>query len=116
MALTDTTIKNAKPKNKPYRLTDGDGLYMLVQPNGKKWWRQDYRFAGKDRTLSVGVYPATSLKMARDERDKIRRQVVEGIDPSAHRKSAKLTQKDLASNSFEFITGVMVSKAIANLE
>lgn len=104
MALTDTTIKNAKPQDKQYRLTDGDGLYLLIQPNGKKWWRQDYRFTGKDKTLSLGVYPDVSLKMARERRDEIRRQVVEGIDPSAHRKSSKLTQKDLLSNSFEFIT------------
>lgn len=104
MALTDTAIKNAKPLSKQYRLTDGLGLYLLVRPNGSKLWRQDYRFAGKDKTLSVGIYPDVSLKLARERRDEIRRQVAQEVDPSEYRKSTKLIQESLLENSFEAIT------------
>ncbi len=61
MALTDTALRNAKPANKPIRLTDDGGLYLLLNPNGSKWWRFDYRFAGKRKTLSMGIYPDVGL-------------------------------------------------------
>ncbi|RUS68099.1 Prophage integrase IntS [Saezia sanguinis] len=101
MVLTDTAIKHAKPLSKPYRLPDGSGLYLLVQPSGKRWWRQDYRFDGKDKTLSLGVYPEVSLKMARDRRDEISRQVVEGINPSEYRKQSRQALTEIQENSFE---------------
>jgi hypothetical protein len=57
MSLTDTRIRNAKPKSKPYKLSDGAGMYLLVKPDGARYWRLDYRFAGKRRTLALGIYP-----------------------------------------------------------
>ena len=103
MALTDTAIKTAKPLFRQYRLTDGQGLYLLIRPNGSKLWRQDYRFASKDKTLSVGIYPDVSLKLARERRDEIRALVAQGIDPSLQRKTSKLTQTHLSANTFEAI-------------
>jgi hypothetical protein len=61
MALTDRAVRKAPPAEKPYKKTDGGGLYLLVNPNGSKWWRFDYRFAGKRKTLSMGTYPDTGL-------------------------------------------------------
>ena len=70
MPLTDTAVKNSKPRpDKPYKLPDEKGLYLLVSVNGGKWWRFDYRFDGKRKTLSMGTYPDTSLKQARDKRE-----------------------------------------------
>jgi hypothetical protein len=66
MPLTDSAIRNAKPKEKNYKLADGGGLYLLITPKGGKWWRLDYRFNGKRKTLSMGVYPDVSLKSARE--------------------------------------------------
>ena len=63
--LTDTAIRTAKPKEKPWKLTDGGGLYLLVNPTGGKLWRLKYRFEGKEKRISLGVYPAVSLKEAR---------------------------------------------------
>ena len=63
MALTDTRIRNAKPKPKPYKLSDGGGMYLLVTPDGARYWRMDYRFAGKRRTLALGVYPIVRFRM-----------------------------------------------------
>lgn len=85
MNISDTAVKNAKPLSKQYRLTDGLGLYLLVRTNGSKLWRQDYCFNGKDKTLSVGIYPDVSLKLARERRDEIRSQVAKEIDPSEYR-------------------------------
>lgn len=82
MRLNDTMIRNAKPEAKPLKLFDGDGLYLLVQPNGSRWWRMKYYFRGTEKTLSVGVYPEISLKQARERRKDIREQVAAGIDPS----------------------------------
>ncbi len=69
MALTDTRIRNAKPKPKPYKLSDGGGMYLLVTPAGGRYWRLDYQFAGKRRTLALGVYPVTTLYAARASRE-----------------------------------------------
>ncbi|MDE2252711.1 MAG: integrase arm-type DNA-binding domain-containing protein [Betaproteobacteria bacterium] len=105
--LTDREIKAAAPREKPWRLSDGAGLYLLVRPSGEKWWRFDYRHAGKDRTLSMGIYPATSLKAARERVAEARDLVAQGIDPSAARarsKAAALVNPDgLAVGSFEAV-------------
>ncbi|GFE83377.1 hypothetical protein GCM10011487_53770 [Steroidobacter agaridevorans] len=89
MALTELEIRSARATEKPIKLFDGDGLYLFVQPNGGRWWRFKYRFNGKERELSLGVYPEVSLKLARTRREDARRAVAQGIDPSAERKAAK---------------------------
>ena len=101
MALTATTIKTCKPKDKAYKLTDGGGLYLLVSPSGGKWWRFDYRFQSKRKTLSMGVYPAISLKDARDRRDEARKQLANGMDPAIVRQSQKHQQSQ--ANTFEAV-------------
>jgi integrase len=104
MPLSDTTIKNAKPNpDKAYKLPDEKGMYLLVNPNGSKYFRLKYRFGGKEKVLALGVYPDTSLKQAREKRDEARKQLVEGIDPSENRKAVKSSKAESAANSFEVI-------------
>lgn len=103
MPLTDTAIRNAKPSEKPIRLFDGGGLYLEVAPSGGKWWRLKYRFAGKEKRLSLGVYPEIGLKEARDRREEAKRLLGEGIDPSVERKVQKATTVERAANSFEAV-------------
>lgn len=103
MPLTDTAIRNAKPGAKPVKLFDERGLYLLVTPAGGKWWRFRYRFAGKEKLLSLGIYPDVALKAARDRRDDARRMVAEGIDPSENRKAQKTARTDRAANSLEVV-------------
>lgn len=103
MALTAKEAKAAKPIDKPFKLSDGGGLYLLVQPNGSKYWRLDYRFAGKRKTLAVGVYPDVSLLDARDKRDKSRKMLADGIDPGENKKAVKMAGENRAANSFEVV-------------
>ena len=86
MPLTNTAIQNAKPRAKRYRLFDSQGLYIEVAPSGGKWWRLKYRILGKEKRLSLGVYPEVSLKDARGKRDQARRSLSEGADPIEARK------------------------------
>ena len=90
--LTDREIKTAAPGEKPRRMSDGAGLYLLVRPSGEKWWRFDYRHAGKDKTLSMGIYPQTTLKLARDRAAEARDLVAQGLDPSAARKASRASK------------------------
>ena len=90
MPLTDAAIKNTKPGPKAQRLFDGSGLYLEVAPSGGRWWRLKYRHGGKEKRLSLGTYPATSLKAARDRRDEARRSLADGLDPGAERKAVKV--------------------------
>ncbi|MGH8501757.1 MAG: tyrosine-type recombinase/integrase [Gammaproteobacteria bacterium] len=101
MPLTDIKIRNAKPTEKFRKLTDAGGLYLLLNPDGSRWWRLSYRFGGKQKGLSLGVYPAVGLKEARAKRDEMRRQLAAGIDPSAVRKASKAAQA--GENSFETV-------------
>lgn len=112
MALTDTAIRNAKPQPKRWRLKDGakglrdgGGLYLVIEPNGAKLFRMDYRrpVTGTPNTLSLGAYPATSLASARAKRDEARQLLAQGIDPSSHRKAARAAGREQAANSFEVI-------------
>lgn len=105
MPLTDTAIRNAKPSEKPIRLFDGGGLYIEVSPAGGKWWRLKYRFAGKEKRLSLGVYPEIGLKEARDRREEAKRLLGEGIDPSVERKVQKVATVARVANSFEAVAG-----------
>lgn len=100
MPLTDTALRSAKPRAKAYRLFDGDGLYVEIAHTGGKWWRLKYRFDGKEKRLSLGVYPDVTLKTARERRIEARTQLANGIDPSEHRKALKATRADRLGNSF----------------
>ena len=102
MPLTDKAISNAKPREKQYKLSDEKGLYVLVTQTGK-YFRLDYRFQGKRKTLALGVYPDVTLKEAREKRDNARKQLQNGIDPAQYKKETKAMQKDQAANSFEAV-------------
>ena len=120
MALTDTAIRNARPKDKPYKLYDEKGLFLQVTPNGGKWWRFKYTFNGKEKLLALGTYPEVPLAGkwqipsepdskkiwidgARDKRDKARELVANEIDPSETRKAANASKSGNQANSFEVI-------------
>jgi hypothetical protein len=87
--LNDSIIRNSKPGPKPRKLKDGDGLYLLVQPTGARWWRLRYTIRGVEKALSLGVYPEITLKQARQRREEIRSKIANGIDPSQERKAEK---------------------------
>lgn len=104
MSLTDTAAKNAKPKEKPYRLADEKGMYLEVMPSGSKYWRLKYRYLGKEKRLALGVYPDVSLKQARDKRDEARKQIAAGNDPGQLKQVAKRAKRIATANSFEAVT------------
>ena len=114
MPLTDTAVRNAKPAEKPRKLADEKGLYLLIQPAGGRYWRMDYRFAGKRKTLALGVYPDVTLAGARERRDTARSQLADGIDPGAAKQTAKLRQHQLAAESFEAIAREWFERHLAN--
>lgn len=103
MPLTDTAIRNAKPADKPVRLFDGGGLYLEVAPSGGKWWRLKYRFGGKEKRYSLGVYPEVTLATARKKRDEAREKLAAGIDPGEAKKAEKRASLLAAANSFEVV-------------
>ncbi|MCA8199200.1 tyrosine-type recombinase/integrase [Burkholderia vietnamiensis] len=104
MALTDLTVRNAKPLgNKQQKLFDERGLYLLVTPAGGKWWRLKYRFGGKEKSLSMGVYPDVGLKEARERRDAARKLLANGIDPGVERRLQKAAAAVRSANSFEAV-------------
>lgn len=103
MALTDLQIKKAQPKEKAYKMLDGLGLYLQVTKTGGKWWRFKYQFEGKEKLLSLGVYPDISLAEARNRLQEARTAVAIGIDPSSSRKVVKEQKAERAANSCEAI-------------
>ncbi len=98
MLLSDLAIRRAKPKEKAYTLNDGNGLSLLIEPNGSKGWRLRYRFAGKPKMLSLGVYPEVSLSDARTARDEAKRLIAGGVNPSEVRKAQKREQANKCGN------------------
>ena len=94
MALTDIKVRTAKPMDKQYKLTDGNGMHLLVHPNGSKYWRLQYRFGGKQKMLALGVYPDVSLADARARRDDARKLLANGIDPGDKKKNDKIEQEE----------------------
>src|SRR5687767_225167 len=100
MALTLFSIQNAKPRGKSYTLTDGNGLHLLVNANGKKLWRLRYRFGGKQNMLGLGAFPEVSLASARNKRDDARKLIAHDVDPSLHRKTEKVARARAAQNTF----------------
>jgi len=97
--LTHPVLRAAKPHEKPYKLGDGGGLYLLVNPNGALWWRLKYQFEGREKLLSLGVYPRVSLQQARAIRDEARKAIANGINPSAQRQAEKFS----TANTFEAV-------------
>ncbi len=92
MALTDIKVKSIKPTDKSVKVTDGQGMFLLVKPSGAKYWRFQYRFSGKQKVLALGVYPTISLADARRKRDEARKLISNGIDPSEKKKEDKIEQ------------------------
>jgi len=110
MTLTDTTIRNAKPKAKAYKIYAGEGLFLLVSPKGGKWWRFKYRVQGKEQLLSLGTYPEIGLKLARERCAQARKDMENGIDPAVNRKAIKFAQAENIENSFESVAREWISK------
>ena len=111
MALTDTFVKNVKHSGAASgdKYTDGRAMYLLVNAVGK-YWRMNYRFADKRKTLALGVYPDVGLAKARARRDKAREQLADGIDPAAAKREEKQVQADAAANTFEAVARVWLTK------
>jgi integrase len=101
--LSDTKIRAAKAKGKPFKLFDAEGLFLIVHPSGGRWWRQRYFWAGKEQLISLGVYPEISLATAREKGDAVRRQVANGVNPSIHRQEQKVARHDAAERSFQAV-------------
>jgi integrase len=107
MSLTDIKAKNAKPLDKEYKLTDGFGMFLRVTPKGSKYWQMAYRFEGKQKLFSIGVYPAVSLADARQRRDEARRLLAQGIDPNAKKQAQA---KELKAKRDKIRTFAVVAK------
>lgn len=113
MMLTDTGIKKAKLSDKPFKMADGKGLYLLVNAAGK-YWRVDYRFGAKRKTLALGIYPDVTLARAREKLDESRKLLADGIDPAALKKATKARRAECAANSFEAVARSWFAKAYAD--
>ena len=103
MSLTDVKVRTAKPQDKPYKLSDSGGLFLLVQPPGGKWWRYKYRYAGKEKLLAIGAYPDVGLADAREQHIQARKVLAAGNDPSAVKKAAKRLMVLNSENTFEAV-------------
>jgi len=110
MALTDTAIRNAKPKDKPYKVADAHGLYLLVNPTGSKLWRIKYRLEGAERKLALGAYPEITLAEARAARDAARKQLAHSIDPNAAKRQARIEASIRAGNTFAGVAEELIEK------
>lgn len=114
--LTPSAVANVKPQAKPYKLADERGMYLLVKPDGAKWWRFDYRRpdTGKRNTLSLGIFPDVSLRKAREKREEARALVADGIDPSEQRRASKAASVAAAANTFEAVAREWVTRKAAH--
>lgn len=101
MPLNDTAIRNAKARGEPFKISDGGGLHLLVQPNNSRLWRLAYRFAGKQKTLALGSYPTVTLAKAREMRDSAKRLLADGVDPSAQKRRDKLAARAAGDATFK---------------
>lgn len=108
--LTDTAIRKAKPKEKPYKVSDSQGLYLLVNPRGSKLWRVKYRMNGVERKLALGSYPEITLAEARSARDAARRQLAHSIDPNFVKRQERIEAGIRASNSFSSVAQELIEK------
>ena len=112
MVLTVFAVEKAKPRERPFMLTDGNGLHLLVGSNGSKLWRFRYRFGGRQKFLSLGSFPEATLAEARLKRDDARRLIAQGTDPSAHRNNEKTAAQVAGQNTF----GAVVTDYLAKLK
>lgn len=101
MKLNARQVDAAKPKDKPYKLADGGGLYLLIKPNGGKYWRLKYRVAGKEKLLALGVYPEVTLADARSKREEAKRGIAGGIDPMEAKREEKIARETQLNNTFK---------------
>ncbi|MFV2035215.1 MAG: tyrosine-type recombinase/integrase, partial [Halocynthiibacter sp.] len=111
MALSEFAARKAKPRQKPYKLTDGGGLFLLVQPNGSKLWRHKYRFEGKEKLLSFGPYPLTTIAEARAKREAAKKLLAEGSDPSVKKRLEKIA----ATTASRITFGLVAEEYLANM-
>lgn len=114
MALTDIAIRNAKPREKPYKMGDGLGLYLLIAPSGGKLWKLKFRVDGKEKKLSLGSYPDVSLTEARKKRDDARKGLAAGTDPALEKRLTKLRRRADAANTFSVIAREFLDKRAAD--
>jgi integrase len=114
MLLTDAAVRQARPSSKNYKLSDAHGLHLLVQINGARYWRLKYRFAGKEKTLALGVYPDVTLRDARLATDQARSEIRNGVDPSVLRKVKKRSLTEASANSFKIVAQEWFAKKKPN--
>jgi len=110
MTLTAIAARNAKPREKPYKLAAGSGIYLEVMPTGARYWRMKYRYGGKEKRLAFGVFPEVSLADAREAAEKARAQLRNGLDPGAARKADKLARVTASEASFEIVAREWLAK------
>jgi integrase len=110
MPLSDAGVRGARPATTPRKLSDGGGLFLLIKPNASKLWRLAYRWAGKQKTLALGIYPAISLSQARDGRERAKKLLASGVDPSVQRKTQRQLEKTAAGNSFRVVAEEVIAK------
>lgn len=103
MSLSDAKVRNAKPRTKPYKIADGEGLFLLITPAGSKYWRLKYFFTGKEKLLALGVYPEVTLADARDRRAEARKVLAAGNDPAEAKKEVKRLATLKSANAFETV-------------
>lgn len=110
MALSDAAVRSAKAKENQYKLYDDGGLFLIVKPSGGKLWRLKYRHLGKEQQLSIGVFPAVSLKDARKRRDEARAQIAKGLNPSFEKKRAAAAALVGAANTFKAVADEYIER------
>ena len=111
MSISEFEAKKAKPAAKPYKMFDGGGLYLHVQPTGSKLWKQKYRFNKKEKVLSFGRYPTVSIAQARKLRDEAKEKIATGIDPSVEKRLAKIAAETASRQTF----GLVAEEYLQNL-
>lgn len=110
MTLSATAARNVKPRDKAFKLSDGGGLFLFVAPNGGRYWRIGYRYDGKQKVLSFGVFPDVSLADARELRDRARKLLAKGIDPSVQARLDKIAASIASANTFEAVAEERIEK------
>jgi integrase len=110
MTLSATAVRNAKPRNKAFKLSDGGGLFLFVAPNGGRYWRMGYRYDGKQKVLSFGVFPNVSLADARELRDRARKLLAKGMDPSVQARLDKIAASIASANTFAAVADEWIDK------